>query len=624
MRIPGVAACLVLAACGDPAISIFVGRGAASTPDTFYDLPFPNDVRRAANGRIDLTGYPTQTPLIDDYIAAIEEHLDGFGLNSGIYFRFDGELDPDSLPSPEESIGANASVYLVNVDRDSPRFGQRTPLKVRFRAQEGSSIGPNWLAILPYPGFPLDEGTTYAAVVSDRVASADVGFVIPSVDFAAVRDPAPAMGDLAEVQAAMAPLWSYLDDAGGDERENAVTATVFTTQHATEIVGLLRDRIDSLPVPQGHDLVPLEDNETGLAVWDGVYEAPNFQRGEVPYRSEGGDIQLADDGMPLIQRGESLRFSVTVPNGPTPPSGWPIILFQHGTGGGFHSYLNNGTAEGLAAEGMATVSTDQVLHGPRNPGGNPDLDFFNFLNPLAARDNTIQGAADIFSLARMITALEITDGDREIRFDPDRIMYFGHSQGATTGAPYAAYAKDCKGAVMSGSGGVLYLAVLNKTEPVDIPSLLAAALRDEPLDEFNPSLALLQMWIERADSVNYGAKVVRDPPPDHPRTPIYISEGFTDHYAPIPNIEAYATSVGVDLVGPVIAPVAGLALRGRPEISAPVVDNLDGVTAVLVQYTAPPDSDGHFVAFEVPTAIIQSRKFLQTLSATGTATLVAP
>jgi len=625
MRTPAVAGlALALAACGDPAISVFVGRGPASTPATFYDLPFPNDVRRLGNGHLDLTGFPSQSSLLDDYIAAIGDSADGFGLNSGIYLRFDGELDPDSLPDPAGSVADDAAVYLVNVDPSSPHRGERTPIDLRFSVAAGTSIGPDWLAALPYPGFPLAEGTTYALVVTDRVRSADVGFALAGEGFVEVRRREPTTDpELAPVQAAMAPLWTWLDEPGGDERGDVITATVFTTQHATEIVGLIRDRIDTLAVPRAHDVLRANHRE-GYTIFNGIYEAPNFQRGVVPYKYDGGDIQLAADGLPQIQTGESLRFSVTIPDGDTPATGWPIAIYQHGTGGDYHSFIGDGTAGGMSGQGIATVSMDQVLHGPRNPGGNPDLDFFNFLNPLAARDNTIQGAADSFSLARMILALTIADGERAIHFDPDRLMYFGHSQGSTTGAPYVAYATNLKGAVLSGAGGVLYLALLNKTEPVDIPTLLAAALRDEPLDQYNPSLALLQLWIDRADSVNYGPLIVREPPPGHPPIPVYVSEGFTDHYAPIPNCEAFAVSIGTDLVEPVIEDVPGVALRGRSVVQAPISDNLDGTTAVLAQYHQAQGSDGHFVVFEVPTAMIQSRRFLGTLAATGTATLVAP
>src|SRR5262245_8350096 len=115
MRLRAMVLCAACAAAcgGDPAVSVFVGRGAASTPETFYDLPFPNDARRQASGLIDLTGFPAQTPIVEQYIAAIEGSLDGFGLNSGIFLRFDGELDESGLPDAAGSVGEDAAVYLV-------------------------------------------------------------------------------------------------------------------------------------------------------------------------------------------------------------------------------------------------------------------------------------------------------------------------------------------------------------------------------------------------------------------------------------------------------------------------------------------------------------------------------
>ena len=44
----------------------------------------------------------------------------------------------------------------------------------------------------------------------------------------------------------------------------------------------------------------------------------------------------------------------------------------------------------------------------------------------------------------------------------------------------------------------------------------------------------------------------------------------------------------------------------------------------LLQYTEAPDSDGHFVVFEVEAAMRQSIYFLSSLATTGVATIVAP
>ena len=59
---------------------------------------------------------------------------------------------------------------------------------------------------------------------------------------------------------------------------------------------------------------------------------------------------------------------------------------------------------------MGGISTDQMPHGPPDPAGtNPGVAFFNFGNPLAGRDNALQGAADAWSQERLAFGLNIPD-----------------------------------------------------------------------------------------------------------------------------------------------------------------------------------------------------------------------
>jgi pimeloyl-ACP methyl ester carboxylesterase len=275
------------------------------------------------------------------------------------------------------------------------------------------------------------------------------------------------------------------------------------------------------------------------------------------------------------------------------------------------------------------IGVDQVLHGPRNPGGSPDIAFFNFQNPLSARDNTLQGALDNFQLVRLVLDFDHTErhpGGRTIRFDPDRIYFFGHSQGGLTGPPFLAHEPLVKGVVLSGAGGLLYLSLLLKTEPVDIAGLVGTLIRDWPLDEFNPVLAMLQQYMDRADPVSYAPLLARQPLDGIDPKHIYLSEGFTDRYTPVPSIDALATALGGHLVAPVIAPIEGLDLRGLSVLEAPVAENLNTpaapVTSVVLQYAERPGGDGHFVVFDIEAARIQSTSFLATHATTGTATLV--
>lgn len=598
-----------------------VPRGGEPLADGFYGLPFPNDIRVADDGAIDLADHPRLNDLAGLYLDAIMAEQRGFGLSSAGFFRFDGPIDPASLPAdPEASLAESASVYLVDVDPDSPGRGTRTLVTTRFKESEGEAIGPNSLAVLPYPGFPLRERTTYALVATRRLLAAGGDPIEPDADFAAVlAAEAPDDADLARAHAIYQPLAAWLDEAGGDEREDVVSAAVFTTGAPTELLGKVREVIlRDVPVSEAR-LVELLDQLDGYRWFDGRYDGPNFQRGEAPYLKpgDGGDIAIdPGTGDPVVQHMEDLRFSMTIPTGSKPPAGWPVAIYAHGTGGDYHSFQRDGTARWLASVGIACVSIDQVLHGPRNEATSPDLAFFNLQNPLAARDNTLQGALDDFQLVRLVQEMDIEVGGIPIQFDSGNIFFFGHSQGSLTGVPFVAHEPEIKAAIFSGAGGLLYLSLLNKTEPVDISALVRLFLRDDPLDEYHPVLALLQMYMERADSVSYAPILA---------TNVFISEGFIDRFTPVPSIEALATAMRVDPVSPMESEVMGLTLAGRSVLPPPVSGNWNGgATGVLLQYDEAPDSDGHFVIFDREDARQQSTQFLSTFVQDGVAVLVAP
>ncbi len=612
----------------EPVHPVFEVPRPGVAPSDFYALPFPSDIRRDDAGHPIMTDYPTPVGIIGTYTAALPK-LDGFGTNAAIFQRFTGPIDVDALPADAAaSLTDAASVYLVDVDPASPEHGQKRPVVFRFQHAKGFTIGADWLSALPYPGFPLRERTTYALIVTNRL-TAGGGRMAPAAEFAAIAAAQPpADATLARAHDRYAPLWAWLDEPGGDERADVASAAVFTTQSVTGVMGQLREKVRSLPAPVAADVVRQPAEAVPYAIYDGTFPAPNFQTGDVPYHGAngGGDIAIGGDGLPVVQRMESLRFAITVPTGTAPASGWPVVIYAHGTGGSYHSFIADGTAQRLAEQGLACVSIDQVLHGPRNPGGDPEIDFFNFQNPDAGRNNAIQGAADNFSVVRLLEGLTIAEADpapHTISFDASKLSFFGHSQGGLTGPPFIAYEPKVRGAVLSGAGGLLYFALLNKTEPVDITALVRTIILDEPLDQWNPVLALLQTWVERSDAINYGPLLVREPPAGLAPMDIYQSMGFTDHFTPLPTIEALAVAIGGDQVAPTLAPIAGLAMRGRTVATAPVAANLAGHTAVIMQYQATV-SDGHFVVFDTAAGRRQSSEFLGTFARTGQATLVTP
>ena len=629
LRRAGVLGALALAACGGgggggsppagttTALFTVPRTGVLAPGADFYSLPFPNDFWRSPGGAsgIDLSLYPRPTAFLGTYLDAMGPRLDGFGLNGAIVQRFDLPIDPATLPATAAaSMAAGASVYLVDLVAVGASRGTRRPVLFQFETTARSTVGTNWLSALPQPGFPLREQNPYALVVTNRLLAADGTAVLPSADWLAVRgggvlaDP-----DLVAARAAAQPLLSGLDEPGDDARADVVAAAVFTTQSTTGLVTKLRTRVLQLAAPVLAGLVKTGTTAT-FSAYDGTYNAPNFQTGLVPYATSGGEIVLdTSDGLPVVQRTETLRVSFTIPLGTAPVSGWPVALFEHGFGGDFHTFQANGTADRLAQRGIAVISIDQVLHGNRNPGGSPAA-VFNLQNPLSLRDNVLQGAADGFSLARIPAGATFSVGPDTIDFDASRVFFFGHSLGGTTGVPFLACEPTVKGAVLSGTGGLLLTAMLGTTQPIDLAATIAGLVDDGPLDEFNPILALIQTWMEHSDPVNYGRALAAEPLPGVPAKSVYLSEGLGDPNAPELGIETLAVSVSAGLAAPVLQAVPSLATLPRP-----VSGNLSGKTVVLCQYQPVTPADAHSVVFVLAAAQQDSARFLQTLALTGTA-----
>src|SRR5262249_52981413 len=58
-------------------------------------------------------------------------------------------------------------------------------------------------------------------------------------------------------------------------------------------------------------------------------------------------------GVPAVQSISTLYFNVTLPAGPMPPGGWPVVIFGHGSGRDKHWAFLSGAV--LASRGLAVI-----------------------------------------------------------------------------------------------------------------------------------------------------------------------------------------------------------------------------------------------------------------------------
>ena len=596
------------------------------------EIPYPSDVYRTDDGTIDLRGFPQPQPvaLLAQLIDSLEKSVDGFATTGALYLSFDRPIDLDRLPADATaSLADDATLFLVDVDPESKERGRRWPIYWYFD-EDGSDYLPTFsLAVRLVEGIALRPKTTYAMVLTDGAAA-------PSPAFArTLAADEPDAAGLAAAWRVHASLRAWLeDDPTAPAIASIAVAGVFTTEDPVSELFQLRDFIQTLPTPPLSRIESRGERLNRFWLYEGEYSAPRFQAGEIPYRAaDSGDIRFDDAGTPIVQASETIRFALSVPLGPAPEEGWPLVMYGHGTGGDYHSFINAKVASVLARHGVAVISIDQIHHGPRDLGACANaqdattcrgLLFFNFLVPNAGRDNVRQSALDFVSLLRFARALEVppyqSDGKMfDVRIDDQNVQFMGHSQGGINGPLFLAVEPTVKGGMLSAAGANFALAIEQKKLPganeIEIRAPVAALLGladDDPLDRWHPVLMLLQTFIEPADGGNYARFWFHEPPESYPPKSIFMTIGLDDVYTPPDTNYALATAGRVPVIDPVVVEIEGLTLLGIEPDFPPYRGNVANgeASAGLAQY---PDGD-HYIIQTFNSAQARYGKFMESLA----------
>ncbi len=619
-----------------PPTAIFVAPRDGDDPSTFFDLPWPSEARLTARGAPDLSSFPAPSRgIVRAYVEAIEREQRGFSTLGSVYFRFNVDVDPASLPgSLRESVSPDASVLLVPLVPGASHL-EPHPIVTRFEPRRTRYWPGETLAIRPADGFPLLPGTLYAAVVTRAVRPAAGGSFRRDVDLEALlaRD-----ASVARLGALYEPALEALETLG-IARDTILSIAVFRTQDPTALLAASVAWVhDALPTPVVvADAWRARGSTATYNVVQGRYRgAPTFQEGVSPYATTGGAIHLDEEGHPILVGTFEARFALSVPTSPMPDAGYPIVLYGHGTGGDFRSFLDDDTAGLVAAAGFAAIGIDAPIHGERAEHPDGTL-FFNVANPDAVRSNPLQAALDHAAEVLAVTTMEVPIGllerdGRAVHFDPSRIYYIGHSQGALVGPLFFGVDASARAALFSEGGSLIGYTMREKTEPVDIPALVrsllglpgantADAFEREGFTLEHPVITLLQGWIDVSDPGNYAAfAAVRPLPTVGPRS-VALTEGLRDPYVSPAGMEALATAYRVPVLAPVARELAGLEFLGiRSELGDAHANLPGGATGGLFQFP----EEGHFGFFNVEPARERIGAFFASLLDDGVGTIPGP
>ena len=135
---------------GEPASTVFFDLDGPLAATTYFNLPFPSDLRLTATGKPDLAGYPNPrvAPILTNLLMSAANRS-GWPMMPITYFRFT-EAPPMRVPTDFIAAATTSDVLIINIDPNSADRGKLTPTVAQTLTQDGFS--PNFLvAVAPVP-----------------------------------------------------------------------------------------------------------------------------------------------------------------------------------------------------------------------------------------------------------------------------------------------------------------------------------------------------------------------------------------------------------------------------------------------------------------------------------------
>jgi hypothetical protein len=571
----------------------------------FLASPFPGSSYQL---RKSLAGYPigARRCQVNALRALAESTMDqGFSLTSAIYFQLVSDEATNLGPlvcgnSPMASIKAGFPVLLADVDGAS-RGLHRHPVTLEYHEED------RLLSVRPAPGFPLEPNKQYVVAVlrsatsprldpADAMAELEKGSSPPGMSPTVHQEYLTALDTLrhggvrvADVAAMTtfrtADPVAWMRAAVGDAREDMSRAALAPMCHPEQkpTAGWPATRIPALTyAPELSDT-----GNPGTCGFQGTIMMPVYQKGTIPYGSEGGYWDY-DNGHLKLQCYDEARIVVTIPRASMPAGGFPTVVFVRAGAGGTctpmvdrqagwngsagHCFDDGNKTQGpalfFAAAGFAGLSIDGPHTGMRTRAdgrffhdqimSGEDGDIFNILNMYAMRDNVRQSALEVALEADLVDRIQLTPDARcpgmsatPVRLTTDHLSLFSHSMGSTISPLALAVEPRYRGVVFSGEGGSYVEQLLYKEKPYPLRSVFTPFARlPKQLTTHDPVLNLFQWAMEAADPPVF-ARDAAATATARPRSVLMV-QGIVDNYVGVPMANCSSVSMGLDVADPEI------------------------------------------------------------------------
>jgi hypothetical protein len=628
---------LVLAACNDqthlavaPACNPlgFEAHCAAPWPSAAFEIADP----ATPTGRHLAIGDQTlpknsQGTFIDPTLWNL---ADGFSPSAPMLVAFPGGVSPTGLAAVDNldpSLAADSATVLLDMTT-----GQRVAHAAELDANATAS--PDSQALSIRPGQRLVGGHRYAVAITKRVKGAGGGDLPISPGFAALRDGTPT--DNARLEGMRPGFAAVLDalDAAGVAKTDLVLAWDFTVASDAFLhreMTAARDR--ALAAIQNHplqftitsDTQPDPGNANIARFVTGTLDAPLFLNQSTTGVAGTTTVRDAQD-LPVVQGFYQIPFSAVIPAcAYTSPTPVPMILYGHGL-------LGDSTEVDCCGVPPVAVDLCMVIAGTDMRGmSEADLPAVaEALNDASKADGVFevleQGLANHVVLAHALRTtlaqglfVDPANGNK-VLVDPDKLFYWGLSQGGIFGASVMAYEPTITRGVL-GSGGANYSLLLDRS--LDWPqyqTILNGAYPD-PLDD-ELVLSLMQMRWDKTEPAGIANSVLAGADTGVPPKQLLMQIVYGDEQ--VSDFAAYweARTMGVPVQATTVTTPWGIPMQAaaQPLSSGLVIYDCGAPAPPLTNTppaTTPCPAAGRDELHDLPAHVAAGRRQMRDFYATG-------
>lgn len=486
-------------------------------------MPFPTDYfTRVEDGERRLHFGPTSlmvnnrgTQLRGDFF----HELDGWGVATPVLFTWPGATLTGTAPifQPGASLEDESMTILLNVET-----GER--LAHWVETDWLSDPAPHPVIVLR-PAVPFEPDTRYIAALRGFVD--DAGELLPAPrGFASIRDREASVvrgvhDRRAHFETAIFPVL----EAHGVAREELQLAWDFTTasrEDATYLMATMRERMLAAIGEDGPDyeIDTIEEvNDPHVThMLTGRLFVPSFLEAADPITGLRR-IRRDAEGLPLADGFEEVEFTLQVPaNARDREEPLGVLMYGHGFIG-TKSQANGGWLRSQADDyGFLILALD--MQGMTD--GTIEIWMRNLLRDASTMplftEEVMQGVMNHVAALRLMrgrflqeTDERFTEEDGSPLYDPDRLWYYGNSQGGTLGTLIMATTPDVENGVLGVPGCAFPFLLQRSTVFTNFTALLGTIYRD-PVN-VSLTLGLLGSAFNRIEGLVWQHHIEREPLP---------------------------------------------------------------------------------------------------------------